>query len=229
MIMKKLFLFLLTLSACLLLPAQEVFVQYGQASFYADKFNGRKTASGEIFSNDKLTAAHLTLPFGSMVKVTNLENHRSIVVRINDRGPYVNGRIIDLTRTAAQMLGFVSQGTARVKIELVSENNTGKSATSAPASSLPEKKKNYYTFIARKASPAGFGIQIGSFSELANLMNITDRLSEREKKKLVIQSAEVNRTRVYRVILGQYASRKEAEKELKKVKRSYPDAFILKY
>ncbi len=220
-----------SLFVLMLVPAtaQEVFVQYGLASFYADKFNGRRTASGEIFSNDRLTAAHLTLPFGSMVKVTNLENHRSIVVRINDRGPYVEGRIIDLTRTAATMLGFVQQGTARVKIELVKPVGTSGTPAATTAEKRPQEKKEYYTFIARRAHPRGFGIQIGSFRELSNLMNITDRLPEREKKRLVIQAAEVNRTRVYRVILGQLDSRRDAEKELKKVRRTYPDAFIITF
>ncbi len=225
--MKRLIPFVILLLLAVAGTAQQVFVQYGKASFYADKFNGRKTASGEIFRNDQLTAAHLTLPFGSMVKVTNLENHRSIVVRINDRGPYVEGRIIDLTKTAARMLGFVDQGTARVKIELV--NGAAAPAAAAPAATAPESSRTYYTFIARRTHPKGFGIQVGSFRELSNLMNITDKLPEREKKRLVIQAAEVNRIRVYRVILGQYADRREAEKELKKVRRTYPDAFIITY
>ena len=76
--------------------------QKGKASFYADKFNGRKTASGETFRNSKLTAAHKTLPFGTMVKVTNQSNGKTVKVRINDRGPFVLGRIIDLSKKAAK-------------------------------------------------------------------------------------------------------------------------------
>ena len=208
--------------------AQEIFVQYGQASFYADKFNGEKTASGEIFSNDKLTAAHLTLPFGSMVKVTNLKNHRSIVVRINDRGPYVEGRIIDLTKMADRMLGFTNQGTAKVKIELVTPTpniSVRKQETRASGSGA----KSYYTFIARKIQPQGYGVQTGSFRELSNLMNITDKLSEKDKKRLVIQTATVNNVRVYRVIFGQYKTRKEAERERNRIKKIYPDAFVISY
>lgn len=94
-------------------------VQTGQASYYADRFEGRRTASGEIFTQGKLTAAHLTLPFGTPVRVTNLGNGRVVVVRVNDRGPYVDGRIIDLSRRAAEELDFVRQGLAEVRLEVL--------------------------------------------------------------------------------------------------------------
>ena len=89
----------------------------GRASFYANSFNGRKTACGERFSNDSLTAASLTMPFGSKVKVTNLSNNKSVVVTINDRGPYVHGRILDLSRAAADSLDMIYEGCAMVTIE----------------------------------------------------------------------------------------------------------------
>ncbi|WP_226390743.1 septal ring lytic transglycosylase RlpA family protein [Penaeicola halotolerans] len=90
--------------------------EQGQASFYADKYQGRKTASGEKFRQGKMTAAHRTLPFGTKVKVTNLSNGKSIKVRINDRGPFVAGRIIDLSRKGARKLDIIQQGVAPVKI-----------------------------------------------------------------------------------------------------------------
>ena len=88
----------------------------GKASYYADKFQGRKTASGEIFRQRRMTAAHKTIPFGTKVKVTNLSNGRTIKVRINDRGPFVAGRIIDLSRKAAGRLGMLNAGVVNVKI-----------------------------------------------------------------------------------------------------------------
>jgi len=94
-------------------------IQYGLASFYSNKFNGRKTASGEIFSQQKLTAAHNTLPLGTYVRVTNLRNGKTVVVKINDRLHHRNKRIIDLTRTAATRLGFIKSGLTRVKIEVL--------------------------------------------------------------------------------------------------------------
>ncbi|OAQ40869.1 hypothetical protein A5893_06225 [Pedobacter psychrophilus] len=87
-----------------------------KASFYADKFNGRKTASGEKFRNSKLTAAHKTLPFGTKVKVTNLRNGKSVKVKINDRGPFVAGRIIDLSKKAAHKINMDKEGIGNVKI-----------------------------------------------------------------------------------------------------------------
>lgn len=91
--------------------------QEGVASYYANRFHGRPTASGELYDSAKLTAAHRTLPFGTKVKVTNLRNDKSVEVTINDRGPHHKNRIIDLSRTAAQKLGFINKGTARVRIE----------------------------------------------------------------------------------------------------------------
>ena len=95
----------------------------GIASFYDTKFNGRRTASGEKFDNSALTAAHLSLPFGSLVKVTNVRNGKTVVVRINDRGPHVKGRIIDLSKAAAKKIGIGHAGTARVKLEILKKNN----------------------------------------------------------------------------------------------------------
>jgi rare lipoprotein A len=95
--------------------------QRGKASWYGGKFHGRKTASGERFDQNALTAAHRTLPFGSKVRVTNLRNGRSVVVRINDRGPFGGrGRIIDLSRGAAKVLGMISDGVVPVVIEVLS-------------------------------------------------------------------------------------------------------------
>ena len=91
----------------------------GLASFYAAKFNGRRTASGEKFSSKLLTAAHLTLPFGTQLKVTNPHNTHSVIVRVNDRGPYVRGRLLDLSRAAADRLGITRLGVARVEIEVL--------------------------------------------------------------------------------------------------------------
>lgn len=94
-------------------------IQYGMASFYSNKFNGRKTSNGEIFSNQKMTAAHNTLPLGTYVRVTNLRNGRSVIVKINDRLHHRNKRIIDLSRAAATKLGYIKSGLTRVKVEVL--------------------------------------------------------------------------------------------------------------
>jgi len=96
-------------------PASER-VMVGKASYYGDEFHGRKTSSGEIYDRDKLTAAHPTLPFGTVCRVTNLKTRKSVVVRINDRGPFVSGRIIDLSYKAAERIGGLRAGVFDVKI-----------------------------------------------------------------------------------------------------------------
>lgn len=95
----------------------------GIASWYGPGFHGKRTANGEVYDENGLTAAHKTLPMPSMVRVTNLENGRSIQVRVNDRGPFEAGRIIDMTRRGAQLLGFIQQGTARVRVDIMPEES----------------------------------------------------------------------------------------------------------
>lgn len=93
--------------------------QSGKASFYAKKFNGRRTASGEIYNGRLYTCAHKTLPFGTYLRVTHHDNCNSVIVRVNDRGPFVRGRIIDLTYAAAKDLGIIANGTGMVNIEIL--------------------------------------------------------------------------------------------------------------
>jgi len=95
------------------------YVETGTASWYGRHFHGRRTANGEIYDMNEVTAAHRTLPMPSMVRVTNLDNGRSIAVRINDRGPFAKNRIIDLSRRSAQLLGYLSKGLARVRVEIM--------------------------------------------------------------------------------------------------------------
>ncbi|MGH2571439.1 MAG: septal ring lytic transglycosylase RlpA family protein [bacterium] len=91
----------------------------GKASFYHDRFHGRQTANGEHYDREALTAAHRTLPFGTVVQVTNLENGKSIVLRVNDRGPFVRGRVIDVSRRAARELGFLRKGVVDAEVEVL--------------------------------------------------------------------------------------------------------------
>jgi len=99
------------------------YVETGIASWYGPNFHNKDTANGEVFDQNAVTAAHRTLPMPSVVRVTNLENGRALVVRINDRGPFAHGRIIDLSRRSAQLLGFQRQGTAKVRVEILPEES----------------------------------------------------------------------------------------------------------
>ena len=112
-------------------PSTSIQAEQGVASFYAEKYHGRKTASGERYNMHELTAAHRRLPFGAKVRVTNLNNNQSVIVRINDRGPFVRGRVIDLSLAAARKLDMVRSGVARVELAPVT------SAPKPTVASLP--------------------------------------------------------------------------------------------
>ena len=101
----------------LVVPKEEA--ETGEASWYGEEFQGNTTANGETYDLNGLTAAHPTLPFGTTVRVTNLNNSKNILLRINDRGPYIGRRLIDVSKAAAKFLGFVGSGTARVRVEVV--------------------------------------------------------------------------------------------------------------
>src|SRR5262249_32878459 len=103
-------------------PDSSAIIQYGTASFYGGKFHGKKTASGEVFDKTKLTGAHNGLPLGTWVKVTNLKNKRTVVVKITDRMSPKNKRLIDLSRAAAEKLGYISAGLTKVKVEVLGKN-----------------------------------------------------------------------------------------------------------
>jgi rare lipoprotein A len=94
--------------------------EIGVASWYGQEFQGNETASGEVYDLNELTAAHLTLPFGTTIRVTNLENGKNVMLRVNDRGPHIGRRLLDVSWAAAKRLGFVSSGTTRVRVEVVS-------------------------------------------------------------------------------------------------------------
>jgi rare lipoprotein A len=104
----------------------------GTASWYGDPHHGRKTASGEVFDKTELTAAHRTLPLGTRVRVTNLDNGRSVVVRINDRGPFKRGRIIDLSQEAARQLGGIGDGVFRVRLDVLDDAAAERAAPAGP-------------------------------------------------------------------------------------------------
>ena len=124
--MKKKYI-LLILIVSLFMPlssnSSENYPQYGNASWYGGKFHGRTTASGERFNKYEFTAAHRKLPFGTIIKVTNMRNGKEVYVRINDRGPFIKGRVLDLSLASAEALHFNRRGVIRVKIEIVSLPN----------------------------------------------------------------------------------------------------------
>lgn len=137
--MKRFAVILLSLLAVLPVFSNQVLKEKATVSYYADKFHGRKTASGETFNMNALTCAHKTLPFGTILKVTNLANGKSVQVRVNDRGPFVEHREADLSKAAAIKLDMIKSGTAQVKIEIVQmgANTKRSSQTASKAKSIP--------------------------------------------------------------------------------------------
>ena len=148
------------------LPSGEGFVQEGVASWYGNKFHGRKTSSGEIYNMYDATAAHTTLPFGTRVRVENLSNSKEVVVRINDRGPFVKQRIIDLSYGAAKKIGLVGPGTARVRLTALSKKvgTVRAGAARKPLVEAPDFNKGQFT------------IQVGAFQERENAERLAARL-----------------------------------------------------
>jgi rare lipoprotein A len=157
-------------------------VQYGVASWYGNDFHGKPTASGEIYDMYQLTCAHNTLPLGTMVIVTNLDNGRSLEVKVNDRGPFAKGRIIDLSYAAAKMLGFWEQGTTTVKVETL-------------GSWIEEVPR--------------FTVQVGSFSDEQNAQRLAEIL-KRDFDHVHLTIVETSIQKYYRVRVGQFETRESA-------------------
>ncbi len=209
------------------LKAQTKYNKTGIASFYADKFEGRQTANGEIYYHVKRTAAHRTLPFGSVVKVTNVENNKYVVVRINDRGPFVDNRIIDLSKSAANELDFIEKGLAKVRVELIAstEDLPGKKS---------EYKKNgnrslYFKVNAEQVNPKGKGVQIGSFKSDENVFKLVNEIRNKYKEELFVEVSEVKKQKVYRIIIGTSNNDEYLNNLKKKLSKEYPDCFIVTF
>lgn len=204
-------------------------VQTGKASFYADKFEGVSTASGEKYKHNKLTGAHKTLPFGTKVRVTNIANNQSVEVTINDRGPYVDGRIIDLSKAAAEQLGFVNMGLAEVKLEVIDPGDGKSNDPGRPIEHVVVDEKEFYEFEISRFSPKGFGVQIGTYQELVNLMRLSENLKNSYKKEVTVQVKILNGVKYYGLILGHFSSRAKAEAFREELRQKFPDAFIVEY
>lgn len=213
----------------LLFTVSHAQIQTGKASFYADKFEGAPTASGEKYRHNKLTAAHKTLPFGTIVRVTNLTNNKSVDVVVNDRGPYVENRIIDLSKSAAEKLNFVNQGLTDIRLVVI---DAGDGKTSDPIKTVDHvavDEKEFYDFEISRLKPKGYGVQIGTYQELVNLMRLSDNLKNSYKKQVTVQVKVVKGVKYYGLILGQFPTRPKAEQFRAELRKKFPDAFIIEY
>ncbi len=179
----------------------------GIASWYGNKFHGKKTASGERYNMHALSAAHTTLPMGTWVTVKNLENQNTVNVKINDRGPFVGNRLIDLSYRAARELGFSEKGTAKVLV-------------------VASRHKSYTGARRKKRVTKGlFFVQLASFKKLDNAKRAMKELSWKVNPVKITYDANRN---LYRVRTGFYYSREKAERaRLVAAKNGYRDSFII--
>ena len=198
------------------LPHARGFSQRGTASWYGKKFHGRKTANGEIYDMYAMTAAHKTLPFGTYISVRNLENNRKIEVRINDRGPFVRSRVLDLSYTAAKKLGIVGPGTADVEIVALGTLPQLKQPDSTGQSYIPG---NYYQ--------GKFTVQIGAFSEIKNAQRLKQKL-DRSYGNAHITIAWSGYGVLYRVRVGRFSTLEQANNhEASMIQNGFKDAFAI--
>lgn len=179
--------------------------EQGIASWYGTKFHGRTTSSGEPYDMYAMTAAHKTLPLPSYVRVTHRGNGRSIVVRVNDRGPFVGDRIIDLSYAAAVRLGMHNDGTAPVEVELIEPDTTAPVVASASPELPPARAETVW-------------LQVGAFSDEANATRLQQQLAREGIDDVVLSAEHRPRRPIYRVRIGPLSAVDEVERMLERVR-----------
>lgn len=187
-------------------------VEKGLASWYGEPYHGRRTASGEVYDMHAMTAAHRTLAFGTVVKVTRRDTGADVRVRINDRGPFIRGRIIDLSFAAARRIGLDHDGVAPVKVVVTGFEQT------------PKKKAEKKTPTAEH--PAGedcFWVQVGAFGDLANARRAEQRLEDAGETAVIIEGPGG----LHRVRVGPFVSAKQADDALERIRPDWPVAAIV--
>lgn len=200
------------------LPDSEGFVQLGKASWYGREFHGRPTASGELFDMHKKSAAHKTLPLGTYVKVLNLSNNKEIVVRISDRGPFVKGRVIDLSYAAAKEIGLVGPGVSKVRIIALGKE-VGELKSPLGIEPVVEVKD---------LNRGEFTVQVGAFSNKINALRLADRLKPIFSYVEVAVHEEGYKGTIYRVRVSKSKSiDKAGEIEKKLEDMGFKGAFVV--
>lgn len=210
--------------------------EIGIASWYGSDFHNGITANGEKYDMYAMTAAHRTLPLPSIVKVTNLENGRSVIVRVNDRGPFVNNRIIDVSKSAAEALGFQTLGTTQVRVEYLKEESLAlkKRILDNGGKIVGGNENTMSSFQNIQQVPEikeltqleeGYFIQVGSFSDKENASHVSSKLSAITPVRL--GEIQIRDTTFYRVRLGPFTDAEDAISVLDKVRQDYPAARVI--
>jgi rare lipoprotein A len=176
----------------------------GIASWYGEPYHGRRAANGEVYDMNKLTAAHRTFAFGTWVRVRNLDNGKAVEVRINDRGPFVRGRIIDLSRAAAHQVAMIAPGTAKVRLEVI-----------RPPERVPDA-----------AMTDRFAVQVGSFRSKDNAERLRQQMEGRHGRARVLKRD--TEPVQYRVLVGEAGSLEEAEELSARIRREGVEGFAVR-
>ena len=193
------------------------FVQRGIASWYGKKFHGRKTSSGEVYNMHAMTAAHKTLPLPSYVRVVNISNGRSITVKVNDRGPFVGDRIIDLSFAAATKLGVTGPGTAEVEISVLSSSKGIKRPVVRPIPLAENVAEDVPLFV-----------QLGSFGSELNAQNLVRDLHDLNESSATVSKLNTDQGVFYRVRIGPLYDIDEANSVIRRVKnKGYSKARVV--
>ena len=187
-------------------------VQTGIASWYGSDFHGKRTANGEIYDMNKLTAAHKYLPFHTLVEVENLENNKKVLVRINDRGPFVKGRVIDLSRKAGQRIGIEDTGTARVRLRIIKANDLAKTPPKIPPKEPVDKSKS---------QEKGLDKEEITVVEVAET-DIPKSTSSHPPPPEPLPRVQSDADRGYFLQVGAFSSMKNAKRQLRDIKRVFP-------
>ena len=210
--------------------AYEHFSETGIASWYGHKFHSRQTANGEVFNMYVMTAAHRVLPMPSVVRVTDLGNGRNVIVRINDRGPYANERIIDLSLAAAEKLGYRRKGVTRVKVELLPELSRRVARIARSGGGARQQDRLVAAFVrGGGVRPGVYYVQAGTFRDRGNAETMARRL-RRHFDGVRVHTSTANNGRVlHRVRIGPEDTRQSARALQARVKARGPrDAFVVR-
>lgn len=192
------------------------YVEEGIASWYGQKFHGHTTSNGETYDMFQMTAAHKSLPLPTFVRVTNLDNDRSVVVRVNDRGPFHEDRIIDLSYAAARVLGFQGQGTAPVRVEAVATRPDGEKDSERlrqAEEKTPESQQEQSIVTISSDDTESLFVQVGAFGTLASASRLKTQLTMVSGSDVRLVSGEHNGKDVHRVWVGPFEEREAAEQE----------------
>jgi rare lipoprotein A len=207
------------------MPAKIGSTETGIASWYGVPYHGRTSASGEVFDMEKLTAAHRALPFDTWVEITNLSNGKQVDVRITDRGPFVRGRIIDLSMAAARQIDMVRTGTARVRLKVIDAPDTALPVTAAAPAITAHPAK---ALVPSPAAPGGYAVQAGAFVDPSRAQALREILPYSDARVVEPHAERQGSPPLWRVLVGHALTLQEATALAADVEKAVGAAIVVR-